>query len=214
MYSTYVIANNHPNIKTRLDQLCQAIKLIYASVFYKDVKSYIESTSAKIEEEKMAIILQELIGNEHNGHFYPTFSGVAQSYNYYPISYQKREEGIVSIAVGLGNAVVGGEKVLRFSPYHPEVIPDFSSPALIMENSQRKLYVLNTKKQQAKLTEKEETTLEKISIEDNIPNMLDKTKINLMYFFNLLSSSPLIPVSILAPVFKFARGSGIVYYYQ
>lgn len=166
MYSTYVIANNHPNSKNRLDQLCQAIKLIYASVFYKDVKAYIDSTSAKIEEEKMAIILQELIGEEHGGHFYPTFSGVAQSYNYYPISYQKREEGIVSIAVGLGNAVVGGEKVLRFSPYHPEVIPDFSSPDLIIKNSQRELYVLNTKKQQNHLTEKEETTLEKISIED------------------------------------------------
>jgi len=164
MYSTYVIPNNHPDQNIRLEQLYRAIKLIYASVFYKDAKAYIESTSAKIEEEKMAIILQELIGEEHNGRFYPTFSGVAQSYNYYPISYQKREEGIVSIAVGLGNAVVGGEKVLRFSPYHPEVLPEFSSPKLIMENSQQDLYVLNTNKKDINLTEKEEKTLEKISI--------------------------------------------------
>ena len=164
MYSTYVIPNNHPEKNVRLEQLCEAIKLIYASVFYEDATAYIQSTSAKIEEEKMAIMLQELIGEEHNGRFYPTFSGVAQSYNYYPISYQKREEGIVSVAVGLGNAVVGGEKVLRFSPYHPEVIPDFSSPSLIMKNSQQDAYVLNVNNNQINLTEKEEKTLEKISI--------------------------------------------------
>jgi CheY-like chemotaxis protein len=164
MYSTYMIPNNHKDNKIRLEQLCQAIKLIFASVFFKDAKSYIESTSAKIEEEKMAIIIQELVGSDYDGRFYPTFSGVAQSYNFYPVSYQKREEGIVSVAVGLGYSVVGGEKVLRFSPLYPNVIPDFSTPELILENTQRELYVLNTKKSDVVLTEKEETTLEKISI--------------------------------------------------
>ena len=119
IYSTYMLPNNHENIEIRLKHLCQAIKLIYASIFFKNAKAYIKSTAAKIEEEKMAIIIQELIGNEYNGKFYPTFSGVAQSYNFYPISYQKREEGIVSIAAGLGYSVVGGEKVLRFSPHYP-----------------------------------------------------------------------------------------------
>lgn len=166
MYSTYLLPNNDENNEKRLEKLCQAIKLVYASVFYKDAKSYIESTSAKSEEEKMAIIIQELIGNDYNGKFYPTFSGVAQSYNYYPVSYLKRDQGIVSIAVGLGNAVVGGEKVLRFSPYHPDVIPEFSTPGLIMENTQRELYVLNTKKQQTSISEIEKSTLEKISIAD------------------------------------------------
>jgi len=164
MYSTYMIPNSHKDKKIRLEQLYQAIKLIYASVFYKDAKSYIEATSAKIEEEKMAVIIQELIGDDHNGRFYPTFSGVAQSYNYYPVSYQKREEGIVSAAVGLGFSVVGGEKVLRFSPYHPEVIPDLSTPAMVLQNTQQELYILNTKKQPKKLSEKEVETLEKINI--------------------------------------------------
>ena len=168
MYSTYMLPNNHKNDKMRLDQLCQAIKLIYASVFFKDAKAYIDATSAKIEEEKMAVIIQEVIGDDHNGRFYPTFSGVAQSYNYYPVSYQKREEGIVSIAVGLGISVVGGGKVLRFSPYHPEVIPDLSTPAMVLQNTQQELYVLNTKKQPKKLSEKEVETLEKINVSEII----------------------------------------------
>jgi hypothetical protein len=166
MYSTYMLSNSHKDINIRLKQLCQAIKLVYASVFYKDAKVYIESTSAKIEEEKMAIIIQEVIGTEYNGRFYPTFSGVAQSYNYYPVSYQKREEGIASIAVGLGFSVVGGEKVLRFSPSHPNIIPDFSTPDMVLENTQRELYVLNTKNQLQILSEKDSATLEKISISD------------------------------------------------
>lgn len=166
MYSTYMLPNSNKDNKIRLEQLGQAIKLIYASVFYKDAKVYIESTSAKIEEEKMAIIIQELIGNDHDGRFYPTFSGVAQSYNYYPISYQKREEGVVSIAVGLGVSVVGGEKVLRFSPFTPDIIPDFSTPDMILQNTQRELYVLNTKRQKTSLSEKEEESLEKIKISD------------------------------------------------
>jgi hypothetical protein len=164
MYSTYMLPNNHKDDKIRLRQLCQAIKLVYASVFYKDARVYIESTSAKIEEEKMAVIIQELIGDDYNGRFYPNFSGVAQSYNYYPVSYQKREEGIVSLAVGLGVSVVGGGKVLRFSPRYPDVIPDFSTPKMILENTQRELFVLNTKKQNIDLSEDEESTLEKIDI--------------------------------------------------
>ena len=166
MYSTYMLPNNHKDIKIRLDQLFKAIKLVYASVFYNDARAYIESTSAKIEEEKMAVIIQELIGNDHNGRFYPTFSGVAQSYNYYPISYQKREDGIVSLAAGLGYSVVGGEQVLRFSPKHPDIITDFSNIDSILKNSQKELYVLNTSKPVLNLSEKEETTLEKINISD------------------------------------------------
>ena len=166
MYSTYMLPNSHKNDNLRLNQLCQTIKLVYASVFFKDAKVYIESTSAKIEEEKMAVIIQQLIGNNYNGRFYPTFSGVAQSYNYYPVSHQKRGEGIVSIAVGLGYSVVGGEKVLRFSPNHPEIIPDFSTPSMILENTQRELYVLNTKKQPKLFSEREDETLEKINIKD------------------------------------------------
>jgi hypothetical protein len=166
LYSTYMLPNNHKNISVRLYQLCQAIKLIYASVFYKDAKAYIESTASKIEEEKMAIVIQEMIGNDYQGKFYPAFSGVAQSYNFYPVSHQKREDGIASIAIGLGYSVVGGEKVLRFSPKHPGIIPDFSTPKLVFENTQRELYVLNTKNRNIELTEKEETTLKKIELSE------------------------------------------------
>jgi len=166
LYSTYMIPNNNTDNKIRLEQLCQAIKLVYASVFYKEAKVYIQSTSAKIDEEKMAVIIQELIGNEYMGWFFPTISGVAQSFNFYPISYQKREDGLVSMAVGLGYTVVGGEQTLKFSPKFPEIIPDFSSPSSILKNSQKELYVLNTKKSRFKLSEKEDSTLEKINISD------------------------------------------------
>jgi CheY-like chemotaxis protein len=179
LYSTYMLPNNNKDENKRLNQLCEAIKLIYASVFYKESKIYIRSTSAKIDEEKMAIIIQELIGDEYNGWFFPTISGVAQSYNFYPISYQKREEGIVSLAVGLGYSVVGGEKNLKFSPKYPQIIPDFSSTSSILKNSQKELYVLNTKKVDIKLSEKEESTLEKINIFDiskfNILNNIAST---------------------------------------
>ncbi len=131
LYSIYMLPNNNTDNKLRLEQLCQAIKLVYASVFYKEAKAYIQSTSAKIDEEKMAVIIQELIGNEYIGWFFPTISGVAQSYNFYPISYQKREDGLVSMAVGLGYTVVGGEQTLKFSPKFPEIIPDFSSSSTI-----------------------------------------------------------------------------------
>jgi hypothetical protein len=182
MYSTYMLPNNHKNIEERLEQLSNAIKLVYASVFFKDSKSYIESTSAKIEEEKMAIIIQEIVGHNHNGKFYPTFSGVAQSYNYYPVSHQKREEGAVSVAAGLGYSVVGGEKVLRFSPYHPNIIPDFSNTAMVLKNTQRELYILDTKNNKPRLSEKRNTAIKKINISEisedatlkNIVSIYDK----------------------------------------
>jgi len=166
IYSTYMLPNNHEDDGVRLKQLCQAIKLIYASVFFKDAKVYIEATSSKTEEEKMAIVIQELVGKDYGGRFYPNFSGVAQSYNFYPVSHQTFEDGITSVAAGLGTAIVGGENVLRFSPRHPNIIPDFSTPELILENSQRKLYVLNTAKKDFRLSEKEDTTLEKLDIDD------------------------------------------------
>ena len=166
IYSTYMLPNNHKKNSIRLQQLCQAIKLVYASTFFKESRAYIESTSSKIEEEKMAVIIQELVGKDYGGRFYPTFSGVAQSYNYYPVSHQKFEEGIVSIAVGLGKTVVGGEKSLRFSPFHPEIIPDFSTSEEILHNSQRDLYVLDTSKKNFEFSEKDDITLKKLNVED------------------------------------------------
>ena len=166
IYSTYMLPNNHKNDAIRLKHLCQAIKLVYASTFFKESRAYIESTSSKIEEEKMAVIIQELVGNDYGGRFYPTFSGVAQSYNFYPVSHQTFEDGIASIAVGLGKTVVGGEKALRFSPSYPEILPDFSTSEEILNNSQRELYVLDTSRKNFEFSEKDDVTLKKLNVED------------------------------------------------
>ncbi|GAI99344.1 unnamed protein product [marine sediment metagenome] len=166
IYSTYMLPNSHKNEAVRLSQLCQAIKLVYASVFFKEARAYLKSTSSKIEEEKMAVIIQEVVGNDYSGRVYPTFSGVAQSYNFYPVGHQTFEDGIVSVAAGLGKTVAGGEKVLRFSPSYPGIIPEFSSTELILKNSQRELYVLDTSKSNFFLSEKDDSTLMKPNIND------------------------------------------------
>jgi len=166
IYSTYMLPNNHKNDAIRLKQLCQTIKLVYASTFFKEPRVYMESTSSKIEEEKMAVIIQELVGTDYGGRFYPTFSGVAQSYNFYPVGHQTFEEGIANIAAGLGKTVVGGGKVLRFSPRYPAILPDFSTPKDILQNSQRELYVLDTSRKKFVFSEKDDVTLRKLNIDD------------------------------------------------
>ena len=112
MYSTFMLPNSSKSIKERLDQVCEAIKRIYASTFFVAPKSLIDKVSQRMEEEKMGIIIMEMIGQRHNERFYPTFSGVAQSYNYYPTSYIKRSDGVAYLALGLGKTVVDGKKVL------------------------------------------------------------------------------------------------------
>ena len=166
MYDTYILPNNHEDNNVRLQQLCHAIKLIYASVFFKEPRAYAQSLSLKIEEEKMAIVIQELIGQEYDGRFYPTLSGVAKSYNFYPISHQTAEDGIANIAVGFGKTVVGGGKVFRFSPRYPDVNPDFSTPESALENSQRELYVLDTSNKYIDLNGSNIDTCKKLRIND------------------------------------------------
>jgi CheY-like chemotaxis protein len=166
MYSTYLLSNNNDDDDIRLQQLCQAIKLVYASVFFKEPKAYAESLSLKIEEEKMAVIIQELIGSDYGDRFYPTFSGVAKSYNFYPISHQTPEDGIVNIAVGLGKAVVGGEKVFRFCPRYPGINPDFSTPEFVLEHTQRELYVLNMQDKDFSLSEAHSSPIKKLRTSD------------------------------------------------
>jgi len=166
IYSTYMLPNNHRNKKTRLKQLSQAIKLVYASVFYKEAMSYIDSTSSKIEEEKMAVVIQKVVGHDYGGRHYPMFSGVVQSNNFYPVSHQKPEDGIANLAVGLGKPIVTGEKVLRYSPRHPDIIPEFSSTELTLKNAQRFLYAVNTAQKEFTLTEEEDITLKKLEITD------------------------------------------------
>ncbi|AET68530.1 phosphoenolpyruvate synthase/pyruvate phosphate dikinase [Desulfosporosinus orientis DSM 765] len=142
IYSTFMLPNNHQDPEIRLQQLLNAIKLVYASVYYKSPKRYVKNADLRIEEEKMAILIQQIVGDVHGDVFYPVISGVAQSYNFYPISYMQPEHGIVSLALGLGKAVVDGEQVYRFSPAYPKMNPDFASTDDFLKKSQNKFYGL------------------------------------------------------------------------
>ena len=143
MYSTFMLPNSSKIEKERLSQVCEAIKRIYASTFFSEPKTLLSQFVQRQEEEKMAIIIMEMIGKNHNNQFYPTFSGVAQSYNYYPVSHMERKEGVAFVAVGLGKTVADGKKTLRFSPYYPEILSQYYSPDTMLENSQNNFYALD-----------------------------------------------------------------------
>ncbi len=143
IYATLMLPNNAQDRKIRLRQAASALKLVYASTFSANAKSYLSSTGNRVEEEKMAVILQSLVGRQHGRRFYPCFSGVAQSYNFYPIAPQTAAEGIVHLALGLGRLVVDGGQALRFSPEHPSVLPQFYRTKSLLDNSQRGFYALD-----------------------------------------------------------------------
>ena len=141
VYATYLIPNNHPDIEIRYQQLETAIKLVYASIFTESAMSYFDAVNYKIEEEKMAVIIQEVVGNQYNDHYYPSISGVAQSYNFYPVSYMEPEDGFAVAAVGLGMYVVGGEKAYRFCPKYPQIntVGDHDT----VRDSQKEFYAID-----------------------------------------------------------------------
>ena len=165
MYSTFMLSNSHRSKTERLNQLCEAIKRVYASTFFQEPKTLMENIVHRHEEEKMAVIIMEMIGQMHGDYFYPTISGVAQSYNYYPISYMRRDEGIVFTALGLGRTIVEGGKALRFSPKYPNIIPQFHSIKSTIANSQNSFYALNMANGENKLKEGEEENLERLDLE-------------------------------------------------
>lgn len=137
VYDTLMIPNNHPDDRIRLDQLCDAIKLVYASTFYDAARKYLEATPHRIEEQLMGVILQQIVGTRHGDHFYPNFAGVMRSYNFYPFGHVKPEDGVASVALGLGDLVVGGAEALRFCPAHPHVLPQLANPKQFLRSSQR-----------------------------------------------------------------------------
>ena len=141
VYSTFLLPNNHPDINVRLEQLKTAIKLVYASTFANTARSYFTAVNYKIEEEKMAVIIQEVVGHEYNGKYYPHISGVAHSFNYYPVSYMEPTDGFSVAGVGLGMYVVGGEKAYRFCPRFPKINP--TSVKDLMRDSQNQFYALD-----------------------------------------------------------------------
>jgi len=138
-----MFANNHPDLKVRLDQLCDAIKLVYASTYSRAAKGYIEATSNRIEEEKMAVIVQQMVGRQYDDYDYPHFSGVGHSTNFYPAGHMDPDDGVVTVALGLGRTVVEGGKALRFSPNHPGILPQFGTVDDWLKNSQNKFFAVD-----------------------------------------------------------------------
>jgi hypothetical protein len=145
IYKTYMLPNNHRDRSVRLERLIMAVKLVYASTYLEVPKAYAKSTFHRMEDEKMAVTIQQLTGSACGDYFYPAVSGVAQSYNFYPIAHLKPEEGIAHIALGLGKTVVEGGTSLRFSPRYPQFLPQFSAVDDILKNAQRRFYALKMK---------------------------------------------------------------------
>ncbi len=141
IYSTYMIPHLK-DVDVMLRMLCDAVKSVYASVFFADSKAYMNATSNIIDQEKMAIILQEVVGQDHNGFYYPSFSGVGRSLNYYPINDEVAEDGVVEVAAGLGKYIVDGGMALRFSPKHPDHVLQTSTMELALRDTQTMLYAL------------------------------------------------------------------------
>ena len=142
IYSTYMIPHLTDK-RAMLKQLSDAIKGVYASVFFTDSKAYMQATSNVIDQEKMAVIIQEVVGSTHDGYFYPSFSGVGRSLNYYPVNEERAEDGVCEIAVGLGKYIVDGGMALRFSPKHPRNVLQTSTLDLALRDTQTTFYAIN-----------------------------------------------------------------------
>ena len=153
IFETYLLPNNNPDINIRLSQAQEAIKLVMASVFSNIAKGYVKAIDFKIEEEKMAVIIQEVVGNKFDNLYYPHLSGVAQSYNFYPFAHMKPEEGYAIAAVGLGKYVVEGNKAYRFSPKYPKT--EINSTKDQFRNSQVKFYGVDLNKENLNLLDGE-----------------------------------------------------------
>jgi hypothetical protein len=136
VYSTYMVPNVKGHRITTLMMVCEAIKAVYASVYYKDSKTYMKATKNVINREKMAVVLQEVCGRPYGNRFYPSFSGVGRSLNFYPIGNEKPEDGVVNVALGLGKYIVDGGQTLRFSPKHPHNILQTSSLEFALNETQ------------------------------------------------------------------------------
>lgn len=144
IYSTYMIPDLDDQYEM-LRMLAAAIKGVYASVFYRDSKAYMTATSNVIDQEKMAVILQEVVGRQYGDRYYPTFSGVLRSLNYYPIGDEKAEEGIANLALGLGKYIVDGGQTLRVSPHHPHQVLQTSEMETALRDTQTRFYALDMK---------------------------------------------------------------------
>jgi hypothetical protein len=179
IYATYLLPNNHRDPEVKYAQLASAVKLVYASAFFKAAKAYIQTTIGAVEEERMGVVIQKLVGNVHGDRFYPLFAGVAQSYNFYPVPPMAKEDGIASVALGLGRTVVEGGKSLSFSPRHTAVILGHTTPEEVLANSQDKFYALAMGRRDFDLTTGEDSTLLRLDVSeaerDSVLDMLAST---------------------------------------
>ncbi|HBZ34778.1 MAG TPA: phosphoenolpyruvate synthase [Bacteroidales bacterium] len=165
VYSTYMVPSTD-NEDQQLRLIGKAIKSVYAAVYFAAARGYITSTANVISEEKMAIIVQEICGEEQNGYFFPTISGIARSVNFYPVGYEQAHQGVVKIAYGLGKVVVDGEQVLRFSPSYPNHVLQTSTPELTMRDTQKSILALNMQPEKFKTSVDDAVNLTRLTIAD------------------------------------------------
>lgn len=169
VYSTYMIPHvDNKDMMLRI--LDKAIKSVYASVFYNGSRTYIQTTGNLQSEEKMAVVIQNICGSEHNGLYYPLISGVGRSVNFYPIGGERMEDGIVNVVFGLGKSVVEGGKTLRFSPEFPKKILQLSQPYLAMRDSQKMMFALDLRPGAFKISRNEGVNLAHIPVTEVIPD--------------------------------------------
>lgn len=176
IYETKMTPNNQPDSDTRFHKLVEAIKFVFASTFFKSARDYIKATEHSIEDEKMAVIIQEVVGQRHDKRFYPELSGVARSYNFYPMGRVKPEEGIVNLALGLGKTIVDGGISWTYSPAYPKINPPYSSVGELLKKTQINFWTVNMGKPPAydPITETEymlEENLTEAEKDGTLPNI-------------------------------------------
>ena len=164
LYATYMLPNNHPDLEVRLNHLATAVKLVYASAYVERPRRYLEAIGHDLAEARMAVIVQEVAGRRYGRYFYPAISGVAQSHNYYPVFQMKPEDGVATIALGLGKQVVEGGDAVRFCPRYPQVLPQFRSPAEVMRVAQREFFALDLERGEADLLGGTDATLARLQL--------------------------------------------------
>ena len=162
VYDTYIIPNANPDFEIRLSELCDAMRLVYASLYFESARQYFDTASYKIEEERMAIILQELVGARQGRWYYPIISGTAQSYNYYPFSYLTPGDGLCVAAIGLGCHVADGGAAFKFSPRYPKV--DIAGSSSFLDGTQRTFYALDMERPANNLIMGHDATLQRLDI--------------------------------------------------
>ncbi len=166
VYGTKMIPNNQPETDIRFQRLVEAIKFVYASAHFQKARSYLKSTRKPPSAEKMAVIIQEVVGKRHNGRFYPDISGVARSVNHYPTGHATPEQGVVSLALGLGKTIVDGGQVWSYAPSYPRAMPPFKSMAILAKMSQTTFWAVNMGKPPAHDPIKEAEYLIRLDLKD------------------------------------------------